>query len=258
MSRRHFFAAVAGIVNIAAPSLLATAVGIATAQDVKAPGYAQRWTNRLQENDQRLQAGNWKQAERDARRLLQDIVDTPQGRLLQPVGAAAYQYALALAGLGRMEDARWHAEVARAFHPTIPVDHLQPIYGEPGRRVAAWFREAAAHWDSADPASPECGGEETDPEFTYPAKLTGDDPTYTEALRRQRAVGTAAVSLVIDKQGTPHAPQLVESQTTSIGFLWAALEALRTWRFEPAQRDGEPVACRYTLTTSFDLSGRGF
>lgn len=227
------------------------------AQEAKAPGYARRWAKRLQENDERLQASDWKRAERDARRLLQDIVELPQGRLLEPVGAAAYQRALALAGLGRMGDARWYAEVARTFHPTIPVERLQSLYGEPGSRVADWFHGAAMHWDPVDPASEDCVGDAADPDLTPPAKLSGEDPAYTDALRRQRAIGAAAVSVVIDEEGNPHAPQLVQAQTTSIGFLWAALEALRTWRFEPARRDGEPVVCRYTVAMTFHLSIHG-
>lgn len=183
--------------------------------------------------------------------MLQEIVDSPR-RLLEPVGAAVYQYALAVAGKGQLEDARWYSEVARAFHPTIPVEQLQRNYGEPGRQVAKWFQGAATLWDPVNSTAIECDAKEKDPGITVPRKLSGEVPGYT--LRGRRFPGTAIVSLVIDERGIPRAPNLPAPERSTIGFLWATLEALRTWRFEPGQRNGEPVTCRYTVTTTIEFS----
>lgn len=216
-------------------------------QDKKLPRYVQRWTAVLQENDLHLQAGEWELAEREARDLIDRMVHRPGLRLLEPIGAATYQHALALAGLGRLDEAHWQADVARAFHPSIPVEQLQSNYGEPGRLVSKWFRDAAAQWDPVDSASIECGAkaQEADPELAPPKKVSGEEPQPTVRLRRQG--GGAAISFVVDEQGVPHAPKLLVPERANIALLWAMLEAYRDWRFEPGNRADQPVACRYTL-----------
>lgn len=244
-------AALAVLLPFTMPVLSAPGARTDEDQGRSGPKFARRWTQRLQENDQRLQRGEWGDAESEARRLLQEIVDSPR-RLLEPVGAAAYQYALALAGKGQLEDARWYSEVARAFHPTIPVEQLQRNYGEPGRQVAKWFQGAATLWDPVNSTAIKCDAKEQGPEITVPRKLSGKDPDHT--LRGRRFPGTAIVSLVIDEGGVPRAPNLPAPERSTIGFLWATLEALRTWRFEPGQRNGEPVTCRYTVTTTIEFS----
>lgn len=97
--------ALAVLFSFSMPVLSAPGAHTNEDQGTTGPKFARRWTQRLQENDQRLQRGEWGDAESEAHRLLQEIVDSPR-RLLEPVGAAAYQYALAQAGLGQLEDAR--------------------------------------------------------------------------------------------------------------------------------------------------------
>lgn len=226
-------------------------------EDKRPPRYVQRWTKTLQENDQRLRAGEWEPAERAARKLIDRMVHRPGLRLLEPIGAAAYQHALALAGLGRNEEAHWRADVARAFHPTIPVHQLQSSYGKPGRLVSVWFQDAAAHWNPEDSPSLDCSreSEEADAELVPPRKVSGDMPEMTAQLRLRlrRDPGVAATSIVVDEKGRPHAPRLVAPSLNDVALLWATLEATRTWRFEPGKHNGQPVECRTSLISLSSL-----
>lgn len=65
----------------------------------------------------------------------------------------------------------------------------------------------------------------------------------------------ARLQAVIDTQGRVVEPVALAGRSEA--FRWAALEAVRTWRFEPATSSGRPVDVYYVITVSFEVF-RGF
>jgi TonB family protein len=60
------------------------------------------------------------------------------------------------------------------------------------------------------------------------------------------------VRLIVRADGSVSGASLL-SVRGSAAFGQAALEAVRTWRFEPARKDGHPVDCECTQRLAFRL-----
>ena len=78
------------------------------------------------------------------------------------------------------------------------------------------------------------------PGSTPPRKIEGEEPAIPEFLSSPQAPRWVRLQLVIDAQGRVVEPRVIAGRHDAMR--WAALEAVRTWRFEPARRDGQPVA----------------
>ena len=76
-------------------------------------------------------------------------------------------------------------------------------------------------------------------------------PVYPEAARESGVEGTVVLHTVIDRQGSVMAVNVVES--LSKGVSDAAAEAVRRWKFEPVQIDGQPALARFLLEVEFEL-----
>ena len=59
------------------------------------------------------------------------------------------------------------------------------------------------------------------------------------------------VSLVVTPDGAAHGLRVVRS--LGMGLDEKALEAVRQWRFEPARKDGKPVAVAVDVEVNFRL-----
>lgn len=84
-----------------------------------------------------------------------------------------------------------------------------------------------------------------------PQKTYAPDPPYTEAARMARIQGLVLLQTVIDKEG--NVTNLKVLKDLPMGLTESALETVATWKFEPATRDGEPVAVYYHLSVRFSL-----
>jgi hypothetical protein len=60
------------------------------------------------------------------------------------------------------------------------------------------------------------------------------------------------VQLVIDETGRTRRPT-VDTPLPTATLTWVALEAVKTWRFEPARKDGEPTPVYYNLAINYLL-----
>jgi TonB family protein len=91
------------------------------------------------------------------------------------------------------------------------------------------------------------GGVTSAPRPTY-----RPEPGYTPAARKAKREGEVALSIVIDAQGN-----VTEVKQTSDplgeGLDESAAAAVRTWKFEPARRDGVPVAVKTLVKVTFKL-----
>jgi protein TonB len=69
---------------------------------------------------------------------------------------------------------------------------------------------------------------------------------YPEAARQAGVQGKVRVQAVVCKDGSVQGVQVLKSPSPELGT--AAADAVRLWKFQPAVKDGKPVAVRYTVT----------
>jgi TonB family protein len=77
------------------------------------------------------------------------------------------------------------------------------------------------------------------------------DPEYTDAARKAHSQGTVVLVAIVGKTGD--VDQIYFANPAGIGFDDKALAALQRWKFQPATKDGVPVACVVSVEMSFHL-----
>ncbi len=92
----------------------------------------------------------------------------------------------------------------------------------------------------------------TDPGITPPTVKKHATPVYPERARQQRISGTVLVDIVILPDGLIGDLQIGASPHPDL--IPAAIACLRKWRFNPAQKDGVPVAVTATVEVAFNLT----
>ncbi len=87
--------------------------------------------------------------------------------------------------------------------------------------------------------------------ITPPRKRSDPDPEYSDAARKAKYQGTAVIRVVVDPSGTPKDLQIV--RPLGLGLDEKAIAAVSKWKFEPAKKDGEPVAVAIMIEINFRL-----
>ena len=170
----------------------------------------------------------------------------------------AYQNALASVP----EDPYWHEQLGIALEKKgereaaikecrtaaelSPLDAgLQSMYekliGGPQRPVDENFRKA----EMAERAE-KVGGE-----VSAPRPIHKPDPAYSERARQAKFQGTLVMWTVVDREGNVTETTIVKP--LGLGLDAKALETIRTWKFQPAMRNGTPVPVRVMIEVSFRL-----
>ena len=90
-----------------------------------------------------------------------------------------------------------------------------------------------------------------DSRFTLPAVVQKVDPVYTKQALDAKVEGFVALSLTVRADGLADDVAIIRG--VGLGLDEKAMECLRTWRFRPATRDGEPVPVRVTVEIRFRL-----
>jgi TonB family protein len=84
-----------------------------------------------------------------------------------------------------------------------------------------------------------------------PKKIYDPDPDYSEEARKAKYQGTCVLYVVVGPDGKPR--DIRVSRTLGLGLDEKAIEAVKTWRFEPATKDGKPVAVAINIEVTFHL-----
>ena len=84
-----------------------------------------------------------------------------------------------------------------------------------------------------------------------PVKINAPAPQYTEIARKARIQGVVIVEAIIEKDGTVSNVKVLKG--LPMGLDQAAVDAVKSWRFQPATLNGKPVAVIYNLTINFQL-----
>ncbi len=96
-------------------------------------------------------------------------------------------------------------------------------------------------------------------EFSAPQVIlkTQKAPVYPPAARAARISGVVMVEIQIDKEGKVDEVDILECTHPKVGFEDAAAKAVKKWRFEPAQLDGEPLEYPLKFRLTFNYAGVG-
>jgi TonB family protein len=92
------------------------------------------------------------------------------------------------------------------------------------------------------------------PGDTPPKAINNVNAEFSDEARRGKFEGVVLVSLIVNQEGMP--TDLRVERAAGHGLDEKALESVRQYRFNPAMRDGKPVAVRINVEISFRL-GRG-
>lgn len=84
-----------------------------------------------------------------------------------------------------------------------------------------------------------------------PHAIYDPDPEYSEEARQANYQGTVILWAVIGPDGRPR--ELRVARSLGMGLDEKAMEAVRNWRFEPAKKDGQPVAVQINIEVNFRL-----
>jgi protein TonB len=84
-----------------------------------------------------------------------------------------------------------------------------------------------------------------------PRALDTPDPEYSEEARKAKYQGTCVLWLVVGPDGTPRDVKVARS--LGMGLDQKAIEAVKKWKFEPALKDGKPVAVQINVEVNFRL-----
>jgi serine/threonine-protein kinase len=90
---------------------------------------------------------------------------------------------------------------------------------------------------------------ELGPGVTPPVRISGDSAIYPERARQMKLRGSVLVALIVDENGRPTDLQVVESAGPILDDV--VLKAMRTWRFEPARKDGVRVKVRWQARQTY-------
>lgn len=237
------------LIGLAALAWALSAPGAAAPRQVQQlgkerPDVVARWRESLQEADEMLSAGEWKQVRKATNRLLGEMCERiergPSAAVF--LATAAVQRAVAEAGLGNARDAAWDWHMAVSLHPDFAALDLTG-YGEAGALLARQ-RQAVAEIETV-PLGP------LFPDVRPPRRRLAPRPKYPRAKRIACLEEAIVIGGVVDAEGRPQAPRLLTPSYPVLGF--AAMDALRAWRYEPARQDGEPVPVAYSLTVNFEI-----
>jgi protein TonB len=84
-----------------------------------------------------------------------------------------------------------------------------------------------------------------------PRILFSPDPDYSEEARKAKYQGTVVLWVVVGPDGRTR--DIRVQRSLGLGLDEKAMEAVRTWKFEPARKDGQPVAVQINVEVNFRL-----
>lgn len=86
---------------------------------------------------------------------------------------------------------------------------------------------------------------------TQPRATYAPDPDYSEEARQEQLSGSLTVCVLVGTDGKVHDVQVTKA--LGHGLDEKAVAAVRQWTFEPARKNGEPIATHVPIEVSFEL-----
>lgn len=85
----------------------------------------------------------------------------------------------------------------------------------------------------------------------FPKPLQTPLPDFSEKARKAKYQATTLMTIVVDKSG--NVTRIRIDRAAGMDLDNRAVERVKTWRFEPATRDGQKVAVEMPIEVSFNL-----
>lgn len=206
-----------------------------------------QWDDKLDKIDHQLAAGDWQAGQGGARRLLRKMIKRYAAFESSPRPMARAVALLAVAAAGRKDHdvAGWYWAVAHNLDPRATRIDLG-AYGPAGKFLSEVPLRAAGQ-------IPKIFGEGA--RGLRPKHVETPAPAACGALEfsRENPPKPLEVEVLVDAEGQVRSPRLTYPSRFP-GFVLTVLEGARSWRFEPAERDGEPVASLATVNVRFPRS----
>jgi len=90
-----------------------------------------------------------------------------------------------------------------------------------------------------------------DPGITRVKAVYQPNPEYSDRAARKKIQGNVLLSIIVTADGTVHDPQITRSLDKDLDK--NAVECVKKWKFEPATKDGKPVASHVAVEVSFHV-----
>lgn len=84
-----------------------------------------------------------------------------------------------------------------------------------------------------------------------PKAIYAPDPDFSDQARKAKYQGTVVMNVLIDATG--RVARIKLTRPLGMGLDEKAMEKITTWKFNPATRDGQPVAVEVNVEVSFNL-----
>jgi TonB family protein len=84
-----------------------------------------------------------------------------------------------------------------------------------------------------------------------PKPIYTPDPDYSKEARQAKYQGTCVLRMIVGADGRPH--DIKVSASLGHGLDEKAIEAVKQWKFQPAMKDGKPVAVEISVQVDFHL-----
>ena len=89
------------------------------------------------------------------------------------------------------------------------------------------------------------------PGIISPSVLSKIDPAYTEEAKAAKIDGSVLLSIVVGTDGLAHDINVVRGIDSGLDL--NAVSAVQQWHFQPATKDGQPVAVQAQIEVNFRL-----
>jgi hypothetical protein len=213
------------------------------------------WRQRAEAIEAQLKGQDWQNAWTQSGALIDSMRENlgPNPQSVELLASAVSRRALAAAGAGREDEAVWLWHVAQNLHPAYRTADFS-AYGAAGETLRRRRLRVAGQLPSPGVQSlAEAGPDGRQDGVRPPRKISGDDPRVPAAVH-QSGGELLRIEVLIDAEGRVSHP-VVLSGIRHPAYVYAALENLRSWRFQPAESAGEsasPVPVLYEI----DLASR--
>lgn len=84
-----------------------------------------------------------------------------------------------------------------------------------------------------------------------PRPIYSPDPEYSEEARKAKYQGTLVLWVIVGPDGSTH--DIRVQRSLGMGLDEKAIESVRTWKFEPARKNGVAVAVMVNIEITFHL-----
>ena len=202
------------------------------------------WQERMADTESALKNADYGRAMRLANRTVSEMAERLGigDRSTQLFSTALTQKALAHAGLGERDHAAWYWHIATCLDPKLAETSLDP-YGD----AATVLQECGERKGISSAASV---ADFVSRGIEPPKLVKQRKPDYPHGAQYFGVKGDLVVEVIVASDGSVREPRIV-TPLPAPTLSYAALEAVKRWRFEPARMAGQPIDVVYNLTVKY-------